>query len=88
MIALGACCEDNDQQGPHKFVDEESIDGENVVIWYVPELVTNAIEGSEYCWTVTAGENPETYPCYSGPMFHPFNLPAAYEQWFPIIKNE
>ncbi len=30
-----------------------------------------------YCWTIAGEPNPETYPCFSGPMFTPFDLASA-----------
>ena len=43
------------------------------MLWYVPQLVTDGEEGSYYCWTVSGEPNPETYPCWAGPMFIPFD---------------
>ncbi|MBK8985136.1 MAG: hypothetical protein IPM39_03495 [Chloroflexi bacterium] len=68
---IGSCCNSNYQQGPHNYINGESIVAENIVIWYAPQMVTNATPGSYYCWTVSGEPNPETYPCYSGPMFVP-----------------
>jgi hypothetical protein len=74
MSAVGPCCNDNEAQGPHNFINSESINGENIVIWYVPQFITNVGGGADYCWTVNGEPNPETYPCFGGPMFHPFGF--------------
>ncbi len=70
---IGACCNDDHQQGPHMYVNGESIDNTNIVIWYVPQMVTDASPPDYYCWTISGEPNPETYPCFTGPMFVPFN---------------
>ena len=88
MIALGECCNNDFRQGPDRLVNAEAIDGENIVLWYVPQFLTNAAEGSEYCWTVTGGSDPETYPCFGGPMFHPFNVPEPYQWWLPLLSKD
>jgi hypothetical protein len=69
--AVGTCCNDDFHQGPDEYINEESINGENLVIWYVPQMLTDVTPGAQYCWTVTGGANPETYPCFAGPLFHP-----------------
>jgi hypothetical protein len=69
---IGSCCNSDHQQGPHNYVNGESIANQNIVIWYVPQMVTDVTPGNMYCWTVTGGANPETYPCFAGPMFVPF----------------
>lgn len=67
---IGDCCLDNYQQGPHIYLNNESVENTNIVVWYVAQLVTDAAAPDYYCWTVTGDPNPETYPCWSGPMFH------------------
>ena len=79
MGVIGTCCLDNHEQGPDKFIYgtpsqpqvAEPITNSNIVLWYVPQMVTDADPSSYYCWTVTGEPNPETYPCFGGPMFHP-----------------
>lgn len=65
--AIGGCCNDDHQQGPHNYVNGESVAGEDIVLWYAAEMVTDVTPGKEYCWT----QLPNTWPCFSGPMFHP-----------------
>lgn len=76
MGVIGSCCNSDHQQGPHNYVNGESIANQNIVIWYVPQMVTEVNPGHHYCWTVSGEPNPETYPCFSGPMFVPIT-PAA-----------
>lgn len=68
---LGACCNDDHQQGPDLYVNGENITDQNIVLWYVPQMVTDASAPDYYCWTITGEPNPETYPCFAGPMFVP-----------------
>ncbi len=65
MSSLSGCCATTYQQGPHNFVDDEAISGENVVIWYVTDQDTTTSFGASlpdedrpdhiadaaYCWT-------------------------------------
>ncbi len=76
LPAMGSCCNDDHQQGPHTFVNGESIESENIVIWYVPAMPKDGVNQPYSCWTVSGEPNPETYPCFSGPMFVPANLPS------------
>lgn len=68
---LGTCCHDDHLQGPEEYIDGEAIAGQDLVVWYVPQQQTTFGAGNNYCWTVTGGANPETYPCPAGPMFVP-----------------
>jgi len=81
MSAIGSCCNNNFQQGPHTYINGESINGENIVLWYVPQFVTVVDESpvNYYCWTVSGEPSPETYPCFGGPMFHPFGFLTELE---------
>ncbi len=71
MGVIGDCCQDNHFQGPEQFVNGESVVDTNIVLWYVPQMVTDVTAPDLYCWTITGEPNPETYPCLTGPMFHP-----------------
>jgi hypothetical protein len=89
MGAVGSCCNDNQQQGPHNFINGESINGANLVLWYVPQFVT-VVDGPPtpvdyYCWTVSGEPNPETYPCFGGPMFHPFGFDSITPTPSPTV---
>ena len=78
MGAIGTCCNDNHQQGPHNFLNDESVANQNLVIWYVPQALTDATAPDYYCWTLQGEPNPVTYPCFMGPMFHPIqNTPMG-----------
>lgn len=77
MAVIGTCCQDDQQQGPDQFLNGESIAAANLVLWYVPQMQTDsgADDGDDpYCWTVAGEPDPETYPCFSGPMFVPARL--------------
>jgi len=78
LPAIGFCCNDDYQQGPDQFVNGESITGQDIVLWYVPQMQTDASAGKYYCWTISGDPNPVTYPCASGPMFVPMRLAAAF----------
>jgi hypothetical protein len=59
-----------------RYLDEhESIDGEDLVLWYVPHVHNDAREGHEYCWADTRLENGrlvvKEFPCIVGPKFVP-----------------
>jgi hypothetical protein len=74
LATIGSCCNDDHQQGPEQFINNESIDTTNLVFWYVPQMVIDASSDdgdAPYCWTIQGEPNPETYPCFSGPMFVP-----------------
>lgn len=86
MGVIGSCCNDDHQQGPHNYVNGESILNQNIVIWYVPQMVTDVTPGDMYCWTVTGEPNPETYPCFAGPMFVP--LPTGGGSYGVILDPE
>jgi PKD repeat protein len=69
MGALGAGCCNDYNHGPDQYVNGESIADGNLVLWYVPQALTDASAPDYYCWTLTP---PTTYPCFTGPMFHPY----------------
>jgi PKD repeat protein len=71
LPVIGTCCNSDHQQGPHNFVDGEPVENQNIVIWYVPQMPKNGASPPYSCWTVAGEPNPETYPCFSGPMFGP-----------------
>lgn len=73
------CCYNDHRQGPELYVNDEPINGANVVLWYAPQHETEAsfTEAGLYCWTVAGEPNPETYPCFGGPMFVPFGFDGA-----------
>lgn len=71
---FGATFVKTHEQGPHWFIDGEAIYGQDITLWYVPQLVANGQPGEYYCWTVRGEPDPETYPCSGGPLFTPFSL--------------
>lgn len=80
--ALGTCCNDDENQGPEAYVQLESINQQDIVVWYVSQAVTDSIAPDYSCWTVTGEPNPETYPCYAGPTFRP--TPRLFADGFEI----
>ena len=75
MPSIGVCCNNNYQQGPHNYLNGESVAGQNLVLWYVPQSqaittwqVINQGAPVQYCWTDNVNS---TWPCFSGPMFVP-----------------
>jgi len=76
LLTLGSCC-DLKVDGIERYMEEpENIDGENIVLWYVPRIRNDAREGQEYCWADTRiDENGnlqiQTWPCVVGPKFVP-----------------
>ena len=76
LPTLGACCNTDYQQGPEQFITPaEPTNGQDLVIWYVPQIENEATPGQEYCWADTVIENgvpvAHAWPCYAGPMFVP-----------------
>ncbi|HSH02620.1 MAG TPA: PKD domain-containing protein [Anaerolineae bacterium] len=87
---IGNCCLDNHQQGPDAFVNGEAASNTNIVLWYVPQMLTDVTPDNYYCWTVSGEPNPEAYPCYSGPKFHPAisGVTADFGHSGPILVTE
>lgn len=76
LSTLGACCNNDYQQGPEQFmVAPEPIINQDIILWYVPQLENDATPGQEYCWADTVIEAglpvARAWPCYAGPMFVP-----------------
>ncbi len=79
MMTLGSCCNTDYRQGPEVFIEPaESLQNQDVVMWYVPQLKNDGAAGSEYCWADTRIKDGikeiKVWPCYSGPMFIPVQL--------------
>lgn len=75
MGAVGTCCLDDHQQGPHNYVNGENTSDTNLVIWYIPQMLTERAAAPYRCWTVTTSDY---YPCFAGPMFIPMPPPATF----------
>ncbi|MGA8259972.1 MAG: hypothetical protein WB783_07155 [Arenicellales bacterium] len=77
MITIGPCCNDDYRQGPEQFIDNppEALDKSGFVLWYVPQLAADARGEHQYCWAEAVVKDglyePESWPCYGGPMFVP-----------------
>lgn len=81
LPTLGACCRDDEKQGPERFIDEppEAITGDSgLVVWYVPQLKNSDEPGSQYCWADSVLRDgvfePVIWPCYGGPLFVPIQV--------------
>jgi hypothetical protein len=75
LPTIGPCCNTDYQQGPEKYLTDESITNTPLVLWYVAQMKNDNTPGKEYCWADVVLENgvyaPRAYPCYSGPYFVP-----------------
>jgi len=76
LLTLGSCC-DLRSDGVERYIeDHEPINGENLVVWYVPRIRNDARKGQEYCWADTViGDDGnlhvKVWPCTVGPKFVP-----------------
>jgi hypothetical protein len=78
--SIGTCCNDDEGQGPDQYVDGDPIEDANLVLWYVPQMPVDSTledESGYSCWTIAGEPDPETYPCFAGPLFVPVPEPAA-----------
>ncbi len=78
LLTLGSCC-NLEEDGVEGFINGETIEGENIVLWYVPRIYNDVREGHEYCWADTViGEEGKlavkVWPCVAGPKFVPIGL--------------
>ncbi len=77
LMTIGPCCNTDYRQGPEKFIEPkaESIDNQELVVWYVAQLKNDDTKGREYCWAESFLENgvfqSKVYPCFSGAMWIP-----------------
>ena len=77
LLTIGPCCNTDYRQGPEKFIEPqaETIENEELVVWYVPQLKNDDTIGKEYCWAESYLENgifkTRIYPCFSGAMWIP-----------------
>ncbi len=76
LLTLGSCC-NLEEDGVERYLSaNESIDGKNIVLWYVPRIKNDARAGHEYCWADTVIDSNgnievRTFPCIVGPKFVP-----------------
>jgi hypothetical protein len=79
LPALGSCCSSDYRQGPDTYLlpAAESLAGQSLVLWYVPQQDNDDTPGQQYCWAELTVENglyqPRVWPCPAGPMFVPVN---------------
>lgn len=88
----GLCCNDDHQQGPHYFINDEPIQNDNIVLWYVAQHQTEvslADPSRNYCWAwFDDDDNVQTVPCFGGPMFVPFENSGVFTPTFDIASTE
>ena len=75
LLTLGSCCK-LDEDGVERYMEtHESIDKQDIVLWYVPRIQNDARARHEYCWADTVLEDGKLvvkeYPCVVGPKFVP-----------------
>lgn len=78
LVTLGTCCNTGHEQGPELFMKPvEALQGQSIVLWYVPQLKNDDTPGDEYCWAqndvVSGVVKTRTWPCAGGPMFVPLS---------------
>lgn len=75
LSTIGPCCNIDYHQGPDKYLNNETISGQKLVLWYVAQIKNNATPGQEYCWADTSLVDglykKIKYPCHSGPLIKP-----------------
>jgi hypothetical protein len=78
LLTLGSCC-NLKEDGVERYIENnESIRGQDIVLWYVPRIRNDAREGHEYCWADTRLGNDgnlhvKVWPCIVGPKFVPIS---------------
>ncbi len=77
LLTLGSCCK-LDKDGVEQYLNDEVIEAQNIVIWYVPKMQNDDRAGHEYCWAdsgIDENGNPivKLYPCIAGPKFVPIS---------------
>jgi hypothetical protein len=75
-VTIGSCCNTDHRQGPEQFIEPaEKLAGQDLVMWYVPQMKNDGQPGREYCWADTrvkeGVQDIQVWPCWSGPMFVP-----------------
>lgn len=74
LLTLGSCCK-LDEDGVERYLNDESLETGDIVLWYVPRVESDSRKGHEYCWADTILEEGrlkvKEFPCQVGPMFVP-----------------
>jgi hypothetical protein len=103
LPSIGTCCNEDHRQGPHNYVNGESVADANIVLWYVSQsktvtswAVNQGLGEKPYCW---ADSTTSYWPCITGPMFYPIqDLPLAVgmgstgassplSAWLPVVAG-
>jgi len=78
LMTLGSCCKLSEDGVERYLEQQESIEQEDIVLWYVPRIQNDARVGHEYCWADTVLESGQLvvkeFPCIVGPKFVPFKV--------------
>lgn len=82
LLTIGPCCNDGYQQGPEQYMDPpDSLEGQDLVLWYVPQIENDDTPGDEYCWVTTEVVDGEMvnqiHPCAFSALFVPASLTST-----------
>ncbi|HRI57532.1 MAG TPA: PQQ-dependent sugar dehydrogenase [Anaerolineae bacterium] len=82
LLTIGPCCNDGYQQGPEQYMDPpDSLEGQDLVLWYVPQIENDDTPGDEYCWVTTEVVDGELvnqiHPCAFSALFVPASLAST-----------
>jgi len=77
LLTLGSCC-DLKVDGVEQYLNGESVQAQDIILWYVPRIRNDARIGQEYCWADTLiGDDGnlkiKVWPCTVGPNFVPIS---------------
>lgn len=78
MSTFGECCNTDYHQGPEIFMaPAEKLAGNELIIWYVPQMFNDNKIGEKYCWAAVEVNNMgkanfKTWQGVIGPKFIPF----------------
>lgn len=75
---FGPCCNESFEQGPEIYLNEpEPLNGQELILWYVPQIENDDRQGQEFCWAKTIIYNGQAHnvawPGIVGPKFVPVN---------------
>jgi hypothetical protein len=76
LLTIGPCCNEDHRQGPEQYMEPaQPLAGEDLIMWYVPQLKNDDTPGDEYCWVTTQIVDGQMvnqiHPCAFGVLFAP-----------------
>ena len=76
MTSFGSCCNKDYRQGPEVYTSPaETLEGKQLVFWYVPVMQNDNTPGKEYCWATSLIKDGKAvtrvWPGQCGPRFVP-----------------